>query len=304
MNDLPPTPRRRFGASNVAFTVALVAGYTAVALLLFFAFKEDLSFFREDRRTVEVVGSASAWLRPTLISIDLSVEETSRASMAEAWAGLARRVDRIRAALVKSGVDLERGVTTRDVGLHTRPLDRRRTRDGPEHIAHLSMTIERPLDRDDTKTTMQMMGLLLDAGATGFRDLSFRADDETLMQARKALERLALEDAFTKATAAAEASSRHLGSPVQIVVGTGSREPLGDDSPVEAMAVSSGAGPGGLSTGRGARLSVTVRAIYGLGDPRPEYPPPSFSSPSLPADARSGGNDWILPTEDSPAPRQ
>lgn len=222
-------------------------------------------------RAIDTYGTASAYLQPDRLSIDIDVEGRNPESPVHAYNDLAARLAAVKKALSEAGVDLAREVRTHGLHLHVRQENRNpasgERRRMLVHLARLSMEITRPIDPDDAEAASRFLRQVLAAGAAGFRGLTFKVDETKRLKMEQELEARAIADAKRRASAIAEAADMVLGDPIRIVLGPTTRMSMGR-AMVRAesdMALSAAAAPDiAIHSGEGARLTVSVQATYAM----------------------------------------
>ena len=215
---------------------------------------------RGARGTVTVVGSASTWLIPDRIAIELSVEARALTPLA-AYDDLADRVERVHGALADAGVALDSEVTTAGLRLWSH------TQQGGErvHVGVNRVMVERDLPADDPHAATRFIRSVLGAGATGFAGLSFGIDPKVRADAEKRLLERAVRDARGMAEIVASAEGRWVGRALRIaMVG-----PVHHSAPgaaaldfARASAQESASIP--VIPGDGIRLEASVEVVFAL----------------------------------------
>lgn len=211
--------------------------------------------------TVEVRGSASAFVEPDRIRIQLGVERRALSPHA-AYEALDAALRAVYEALAAAGIDTASSVRTQHLQLWS---DRRRQ--SQEHHASSVVQIERRIDPEDPQSTTRFLDAALVAGASSFQGLSFDTDPRVIEETTTRLLPMAVRAARSRAETLASADSRTIGRLVRIVEsGVSHRPPVAghSESPGRGAVLGSGVGDLAVHSGAGLVVTVTIEAVFEL----------------------------------------
>ena len=211
------------------------------------------------RGSVTVVGSASTWLLPDRIAIELSVEARALTPLA-AYDDLAERVDGVHRALADAGVALDSEVTTTGLRLWSQTRGDERV-----HVGVNRVMVERDLPADDPHAATRFIRSVLGAGATGFAGLSFGIDPKVRADAEHRLLEHAVLDARHMAEIVASAEGRWVGRALRItMVGPVHPSAPGREALDFARASAQESASIPVIPGDGIRLEASVEVVFAL----------------------------------------
>ena len=206
-----------------------------------------------------VVGSASTWLLPDRIVIELSVEARALTPLA-AYDNLADRVERVHRALADAGVALDSEVTTTGLRLWSQTRGDERV-----HVGVNRVMVERDLPAEDPHAATRFIRSVLGAGATGFAGLSFGIDPKVRADAKRRLLKRAMLDARRMAEIVAAAEGRWVGRALRIaMVGPVRQSAPGREALDFARAASQESASIPVIPGDGIRLETSVEVVFAL----------------------------------------
>lgn len=207
--------------------------------------------------SVSVVGSASTWLVPDRIVIELSVQARALTPLA-AYDDLAERVAGVYEALGDAGVALDSEVTTVGLQLWERTHEGERV-----HVGSNRVMVERALPADDPHAATRFIRSVLGAGATGFGGLSFGIDPKARADAEQQLLERAVHDARHKAEILATAEGRWVGPALRIAM-VGPVYPSGPGPQAALLRESADSASIPVVAGEGVRLETSVEVVFAL----------------------------------------
>ena len=203
--------------------------------------------------TVEVRGSASAFVEPDRIRIQLGVDRSAGTPHA-AYEALNAAVRAVYEALAAPGIDTASSVRTQNLQLW---YDRRSQ--AGEHHASSVVQIERRIVPDDPQSTTRFLDAALVAGASSFQGLSFDTDPRVIEETTTRLLPMAVRAARERAETLASADSRAVGRLMRISEsGVSHRPPASRRSDKLTRGAARDATDGDVPVHSGAGLVVTV----------------------------------------------